>query len=67
MKATLFLLVVVELEDLAPSVGPESLSLGFNAFELEGSLLGDLSLSLENRLGLSTITSLLPVVNSSSL
>lgn len=64
---TPLLLVTTELEVLASLEGELVLGLADSALETEDNLLGGLSLLVEDRLGLTTVTGLLSVVSSLSL
>lgn len=65
--STLGLLVTTQLEVLAALQGELELGLALDALQPQDNLLGGLSLLVEDRLGLTTITGLLSVVTSLSL
>jgi hypothetical protein len=61
---TLGLLVTTEFEVFATLDGQLHLVLADSAFETEDDFLGGLSLLVEDRLGLTTVTALLSVITS---
>lgn len=65
--STLLLLVTTELKVLTSLKRELHLSLADNTLESQDNLLGSLSLSVEDWLGLTTVTGLLPVVSSLTL
>lgn len=61
-SSTLRLLVTTKLEVLASLQGQLQLGLAGGALETQNNLLRGLSLLVEDRLGLTTVTGLLPVI-----
>lgn len=66
-SSTLRLLVTTQLEVLASLQCQLQLGLARGALETEDNLLGGLGLLVEDRLGLTTVTGLLPVVALSAI
>jgi hypothetical protein len=66
-SSTLRLLVATELKVLASLQGQLALGLALDALQPQDNLLGSLSLLVEDRLGLTTITALLAIITTLSL